>query len=273
MILLLRRAAARRVAPFSQFLFIALLIGLTGCSILSPPVAPQLPVPQWQSAQLIESLTQRQKQLQSVRSLARVDYAGPEGKQGFQEAVVVQRPDRLRLETLTFLGAILIVTVSPKEIVGYYPREGVLVRGQPTKENLRRYTQIPLELEEVTALLMGLPPVEMKASWNQDGNSLIFSSDGRKKDSLAFEWQQPVPTKWERFSDDGKVELSAQFGEYVSTTAGLFPAHIVFEAHRQKKKLEIRYQEPDVNGTITPDLFTQQKPANVKEVPIEAIGS
>ena len=54
---------------------------------------------------------------------------------------------------------------------------------------------------------------------------------------------------------------------------GCFPAHIVFEAHRQKKKLEIRYQEPDVNGTIPADLFTQQKPANVKEVPIEAIGS
>jgi hypothetical protein len=273
LILLLRRAAAQKVAPFSQFLFIVLVIGLVGCSIGTSPPAPQLSVPQWQSDRLIESLTERRKQLQSLRALARVDYAGPEGKQGFQEAVVVQRPDRLRLETLTFLGAILIVTANPKEIVGYHPREGVFVRGRPSKENLRRYTQIPLELEEVTALLVGLPPVEAKASWNQEANALIFSSNGRKKESLAFESQQPVPTKWERFGDDGKVELSAQFSEYISTAAGLFPVHIVFEAHRQKKKLEIRYQEPDVNGTITPDLFIQQKPANVKEVPIEAIGS
>ena len=49
------------------------------------------------------------EQFRSLRALAQVDYAGPEGKHGFQEAVLVQRPDRLRLETLTFLGAILIV--------------------------------------------------------------------------------------------------------------------------------------------------------------------
>ena len=230
-------------------------------------------MPQWESDKLIDSLTQRKKQFQSLRALARIDYAGPEGKQGFQEAVVVQRPDRLRLETLTFLGAILIVTANPKEIVGYHPREGVFVRGEPTKENLRRYTQIPLELEEVAALLMGLPPVETNAPWNQEGNLLIFSPKGRKQDSVAFESQQPVPTRWERFNSDGKVELSAQFSDYVATPAGLFPTHVVFEAHLQKKRLEIRYQEPNVNGTTSPDLFTQQKPANVKEVPIEAIGS
>ena len=273
MILLFRRVAIAKVAPHSRFLLIVLFIGLTGCAIVTAPPAPQLPVPQWESDKLIDSLTQRKKQFQSLRALARVDYTGPEGKQGFQEAVVVQRPDRLRLETSTFLGTILIVTAKPKEIVGYHPREGVFVRGKPSKENLRRYTQIPLELEDVVALLMGLPPVEANGSWSQQGNALIFPSAAGGKDSLAFESHQPVPTKWERFSDDGKVELSAQFSEYVATSAGLFPAHIVFEAHRQKKKLAIRYQEPDVNGTITADLFTQQKPANVKEVPIEAIGS
>ena len=49
MILLLRRAAAQKVAPFSQFLFIVLVIGLVGCSIGTSPPAPQLSVPQWQS--------------------------------------------------------------------------------------------------------------------------------------------------------------------------------------------------------------------------------
>ena len=273
MILLFWRAAARKGAPVPQFFFLALSIALAGCAGVTPPPAPQLPMPQWEAAKLIDSLAQRQKQLQSLRALARIDYAGPEGKQGFQEAVVVQRPDRLRLETLTFLGAILIVTVNPKEIVGYHPREGVFVRGQPSKENIRRYTQIPLELEDVAALLMGLPPVQANASWSQQGNTLIFPSAGGGKDSLAFESQQAVPTKWERFSDDGKIELTAQFSDYVDTSAGLFPSQLIFEVHRQKKKLAIRYQEPDINGTITPDLFTQQKPANVKEVPIEAIGS
>ncbi|HEV8724416.1 MAG TPA: hypothetical protein VGW77_27680, partial [Candidatus Binatia bacterium] len=63
------------------------------------------------------------------------------------------------------------------------------------------------------------------------------------------------------------------FSDYVSTAAGLFPSKISIEAHLQKKKLEIRYQEPELNATIPSELFTQQKPAHAQEVPIEAIGS
>jgi hypothetical protein len=44
------------------------------------------------------------------------------------------------------------------------------------------------------------------------------------------------------------------------------------EAPLQKKKLGIRYQEPEVNGAIPSEQFTQQIPAHVKEVPIEAVG-
>lgn len=249
-------------------------LALAACATVSPPKpAPQLPVPNWESAELISSLTQRRDQVRTLRSLGQVSYDGPEGKHGFQEAVVVQRPDRLRLETLSYLGAILIVTANDKEIIGYHPREGVFVRGQRTKENLVRYTHIPLELEEITSLLTGLPPVDGSAPWKQEGNTLIFSPNGRKRDALAFESQQPVPTKWERFNDDGKIELTARFSDYVTTPAGLFPSRISIEAQLQKRKVEIRYQEPELNAKLAADLFTQQKPPHAQEVPIEQIGN
>lgn len=263
------------LVPFQSLKLLILVtvgLGLAGCATVSPP-EPQLPAPRWESAELIKSMAQRREQVRSLRALARVDYAGPDGKHGFQEAVVVQRPDRLRLETLSPLGAVLIVTANDKEIVGYHPREGVFVRGRRSKENLLRYTKIPLELDEITSLLVGLPPVDPSAPWKQEGNTLIFSPSGRKKDALAFESQQPVPTKWERFNTSGEVELSAQFSDYVSTPAGLFPSKISIEAPLQKKKLDIRYQEPELNGKIPSELFTQQKPPHAQEVPIEAIGS
>jgi hypothetical protein len=250
-----------------------LALELGGCATVTPPLAPT-PPPLWQSGQLIASITQRSKEFRSVRALAQVDYAGPEGKHGFQEAVLVQRPDQLRLETLSLLGAILIVTANAKEIIGYHPREGVFVRGDRTKENIRRYTQIPLDLEEVTRLLLGLPPVQLSAPWTQEGNALIFSPNSGKRDVVTFEAQQPVPTKWERFNRDGKVELSAGFGDYISTPAGLFPSKIHFEAQLQNiMTLEIHYQEPEINTALPADLFSQQKPPNAQEVPIEAIGS
>jgi hypothetical protein len=231
-----------------------------------------LPVPEWQSSQLIESISQRGKGFRSLRALAQVEYAGPEGKHGFQEAVVVERPNRLRLETLSMLGAILIVTVNEREIVGYHPREGVFVRGPATKANLRRYTKIPVELEEITMLLLGLPPVNSSMSGKQEGTAMIFPRDGRGRDVVRFEHPQPVPTEWQRVNGNDEVELTARFSDYAVFEAGLFPTKIVFESDRPKQKLEIRYQEPELNGAIQPDLFTQQKPPHAEEVPMEAIG-
>lgn len=268
-----RRANFTNYRRSILFVIGILALELGGCATVTPPLAPK-PPPLWQSGQLIAAITQRSKEFRSVRALAQVDYAGPEGKHGFQEAVLVQRPDQLRLETLSFLGAILIVTANAKEIIGYHPREGVFVRGDRTKENLRRYTQIPLDLEEVTRLLLGLPPVQLSAPWTQEGNALIFSPNSGKRDVVTFEAQQPVPTKWERFNRDGKIELSAGFGDYISTPAGLFPSKIHFEAQLQNlTTLEIHYQEPELNAALPADLFSQQKPPNAQEVPIEAIGS
>ena len=246
---------------------------MVGCATVPPsPAKPQLPPKQWQVGELIDSLGERHNQLRSLRALARLDYAGPDGKGNVQEAVLVQRPDRLRLETLTFLGAILIVTVNDREIIGYHPREGIFVRGPRTKENLFRYTQIPLELAEITALLLGLPPVDTGAPVRQEGTALVFSPNGRKQDAVTFEAQTPVPTKWERFNDAGTVELSAQFSDYIRTPTGPFPARIQIEAQLQNRKLEIRYQQPEVNASLSPEIFTQEKPAHAEELRLETLG-
>jgi len=269
----LKRRPPRQPPCGSVALLIAVLsVGFAGCATVPAPAPPALPAKQWQASELIESLTQRLSQFRSLRALARIEYAGPDGKQGVQEAVIVQRPDRLRLETVTLLGVAAIVTVNDKEIVGYHVREGIMVRGKTTKANLLRYTQIPLELEEITTVLLGLPPVDPNRQWRQEGNTLVFAPQGQTTDVVAFEAAQPVPTRWERRNSDGTVEIRVAFADYVPAAAGLFPARVIMEAPLQKRKLELRYQEPEINVALAPDLFTQQKPGHVQELPIEALG-
>jgi hypothetical protein len=264
-----------RSSPHSRvsLVSVAICLVIASCSTVVPPAPePQVSGKRWEAGELIESLAQRRAQVRSLRSLARLDYAGPDGKGNVQEAVLVQRPDRLRLETLTFLGAVLIVTVDDREIIGYHPREGIFVRGRPTTANLLRYTQIPLRIDDITALLLGLPPVDSKQPSRQEENALVFSSAGRKHDALTFDAPTPVPTKWERFDDAGAVEMSARFLDYINTVAGQFPSRIQIEAQSQRRKLEIRYQEPEFNVSLAPEVFTQQKPAHAQEMQLEALG-
>jgi Domain of unknown function (DUF4292) len=253
---------------------------MVGCSTAARriPSPPQLeleqpPVTGWTADKLAGILSHRDRQFQSLRALASVSYRGPEGNQGFQEAVLVQRPDKVRLETLSLLGAILIITVNGDEIAGFHPRERLYLRGKSTKENLYRYTGIPFELQEMTRLLTGLPPVRNSTGWQIGGNSLYRELDGGGKEIVVFDLVREIPVRWYRLGPDGSPALSAAFENFSATPAGLFPSNITLEAETsaQKRSLDIVYQDPEVNVEIAPSLFDQEKPPNAKEAPIEAL--
>ncbi|MFQ5917388.1 MAG: hypothetical protein ACE5I0_06200, partial [Candidatus Binatia bacterium] len=98
------------------------------------------------TGELVGNLAKRIDRFRSLRSLAKVYYWSTEERGSIQGAILVRRPSRLRLETLSPLGAIFILTADGDEVVGFDPREGVLYRGRASKKNLVRYTLIPLEL-------------------------------------------------------------------------------------------------------------------------------
>jgi hypothetical protein len=272
------RAALRQVA---RGLFLAVIMAaIVGCSMFAsqiPSPAPneleRPPAAGWTAEKLAAILARRDQQFQSLRVLASVYYRGPEGRQGFQEAVLVQRPDKARLETLSGLGAILVVTVNADQIAGFHPREGVFVRGKSSKENLFRYTRMPLELHEMTRLLLGLPPVTVSADWKLAGSSLYRDLDGQRKEVVTFDLTRELPIRWYRLGPDGNSELSAAFDNFLPASPGLFPVKIILESPAQQRSLEIAYQEPEVNVQLPPSVFIQEKPPNAKEVPIEALGN
>lgn len=270
------RGALRKITR--SFLFAVIVGTLFGCStvVTKIPSSAELDLQQppgagWTAEKLAGVLARRDQQFRSLRSLASVSYRGPDGAHGFQEAILVQRPDKARLETLTLLGAILVVTVNANQIAGLHPREGLYLRGKSSKENLYRYTRIPLELQEMTRLLMVLPPVMPATEWQIGGNSLYRSLNGEGKEIVVFDLAREVPVRWYRLTADGSPELSASFDNFSSTPAGLFPLKINLEAGAQARFLEIVYQEPEVNVELPPSLFVQEKPPNVKEVAIEAL--
>ncbi|HEY1270043.1 MAG TPA: hypothetical protein VGH16_22485 [Candidatus Binatia bacterium] len=83
---------------------------------------------------------------------------------------------------------------------------------------------------------------------------------------------QPLPIRWQLFNPDGKIELSAEFGDYAQSTAGTFPMRIALESPPQKRRVEIVYKEPEVNAALGPELFVQKKPDNAREVALDSVG-
>jgi outer membrane lipoprotein-sorting protein len=123
----------------------------------------------------------------------------------------------------------------------------------------------------MTRLLIGLPPVVTSANWQIAGNSLYRELNGLGKEIVVFDLTREVPIRWYRLGSEGSPELSASFDNFSATPAGLFPLKITLEAAEQNRSLTIVYQEPEVDVEIAPSLFVQEKPANAREVPIEAL--
>jgi hypothetical protein len=251
------------------------LLGISGCATIAPEsgVAPAVEgVASLNTTELVKNLAQADRRLRSLRTLATVQYWGMEGRASFQEAILVLRPDRVRLETLSPLGATLIVTVDADEIAGFHTREGLFYRGRSSKENLLRYTHIPLALAELTALLMGLPPVEAPRQWQDGESSIYWETEGGGREKILFHPTLGVALGWERSGGDGEIELKAMFSNFSATPNGLFPLTIALEAPAQKRWLEIRYHEPELNVALPFPLFVQDRPASAREVPLESLG-
>ena len=254
---------------------IGIILGASSCAstLYKEPIDVEtVPAREWSREELFQSLTERAERFRSLRSLASVHYQGKDGRGKFQEAIVVQRPDRLRLETLSSFGVLLVVTANGDRVAGYDPRENFFVHGKSSKENLARLTRIPLELREIAALLMGLPPVAAQGNWEGKQNSLRRELPGGRNEVVTFHSKLGIPTQWERSGPNGGIEMSAHFSDFSSTPAGPFPLKISLEAPAQQKRVEIRYQEPELNVDLSPGLFVLEKPQNVRELPIESLG-
>ena len=250
--------------------------GLTlgSCASVSPSVSlpdgvtPQSPATQ----ELVHGLVKRADQVRTLRSLSSINYQYKDERGGFRVALLVDRPNRLRLETLSPLGAILVLTANGDEVVGFLPRKRILYRGVSSKRNLVRFTQIPLELAELTSLLLGLPPVLHGGTWQGEDHAIRRALPNGGSEWIDFDPALGVPIGWDRLDSDGNTELSAVFSDFVSTSAGPFPLKISLESDTEDKTWQIHYREPEINVQIPLPLFVQQRPKQVREISLESLG-
>ena len=254
--------------------WLAASLAVGGCASLQRPVSrPDSAVTKPPTAdELLSRLAQRMDRMQSLRSPYHISYKGQNEKGRFQGAILVHRPDRLRLETLSLVGAILVLTANGDQVAVFLPREKVFSRGKTSKENLLRFTRIPLELGELTSILLGLPPVELQGSWEREGAALERRLPQGGRERIGFDPEYELPLRWDRFSGGGTNELTAFFSDYITTRIGSFPSKISLHYPSQGRSWEIRYREPDVNVEIPPPLFVQQTPRRVREVPLDSFG-
>jgi outer membrane lipoprotein-sorting protein len=109
--------------------------------------------------QIVEELAAREAAVANFRGQAHLVYDGPQGAAKSSQMIVVQSPDRVRIDVMSPFGPSYTVAASGDRLRAYDRAEKILYVGSTTPENLTRYTRVSLRIDVLAMLIRGLPPM------------------------------------------------------------------------------------------------------------------
>jgi outer membrane lipoprotein-sorting protein len=229
------------------------------------------------AVELLTKLDARANSLRSFRALADMHYVSATDKLGIREVVVVERPDRLRIEMMSTFGVALQIATDGKTVRAFHRGDRVYYRGAATTENLARFTRLDLDLAEIADLLVGLPPARPDAhsgslAYDRKLGEWRVSSTGPGGGGVEL-WFDAGDLNLARAlanDSDGRRRYEANFGSYTTIDGVSVPALVRFEVPEQGAKIELRYSKISVNPALEASLFVFDAPPNTKIVDLDA---
>ncbi len=258
------------------FPIVAVGLLVAGCAARRPPI-PLHPAPAVLPAapDLEAALRARRDAIRSLRAMARLRYQSPEDSNTSREAIVVARPDRLRVEVLALFGSVFVLTADNGKFTAYARQEGTVYHGSASPQNLWRYARLGLPVSDLVAIVLGTPPprrgqrsqVDFDADtgrirlWQQqdEGAQMVWFSDSG------------LPVAAEQRGDDGQAQWRATFSDYEAHDGVPVATRIGIEWPPGQRSIVIALQDIDVNPTLDNSIFALHAPPGSKVVQLDPV--
>jgi hypothetical protein len=219
------------------------------------------------AATLLQQLADRRAAITSLRARLRLRT----GLQGVwtRQAVVVERPDHVRVDVLTPMGLALALGTRDALLWAYEPAERVRYEGRATPANLVRLLGAPIALTDVVDILLGMPPARTALRPPQ----LSVTDDGEYRLTLPLaDGQQTI---W--FAGDTLAVVRAEERRGATTILRVaftdhrddFPRTVDVEAPARGAPVRLAYDDVVLNADVAAALFVP--PPAERVLPLEAV--
>jgi len=241
---------------------------------------PARPRPQWTGVLpkpdvLLAEIGVRRRAITAVRGFAHISYESAQEKVGSRHAVVVAPPDRFRLEILSPIGAVAVVTANARELAVWVRRDHRTYRGPATAASIGAWVGVPLRVADVDAVLTGLPPERAAtgaatATYDESAGLVrvhVPIAGGRQ--DLWYAGDRPNPVACETTLDGTKQTLRIAFADYRTIAGVTLPLDVDMHLEPAGRRVHVRWEPPTPNGTVREDAFAFPVQAGVEEMPLE----
>jgi len=246
-------------------------VALGGCALYTVDLVPEaqnLPRPSRPVArEILRSLQDREAAITALQAVLDVTVRRADTQEYRQEAVVVERPDLIRLESIGWGGLTTLVIVSDgRRVMAHALLQNLFVEGRATPENVAKVTGFRVAPAHLVRLLLGLPPLAVRVETME-----LYGPDDDR--AYLLRGQDAAFTQRLWISDDN---LSLLRGElYDRTTLRLrfryVPAiygvpTLLLEEPMKRVAVELAYRSSTRNPELSHELFRIPEPVQGAQV-------
>lgn len=267
----------------ARSLGIVALVAVVTAGCPRPPFAPGPGGVITDPQVVLNAIEDRNAALRSAQGEARANVDTPKGGGGVDLYVLVEEPDRFRLEAIDFFGRPLGVLATDGVAFTYLDMQaGRFVEGPATPENVSRLLPVVVPADELASILLGeVPLLEHTAS--NGGAALTVDHDARAyrlelgppDHRLQRVWLTPPALRPVAFEVADRPQSRAAFAPGAHRN---FPGYRVefsdFEGPLDRPRtirlatldrqfrVELKWRDRELDPAIDPALFTVQPPAS-----------
>jgi outer membrane lipoprotein-sorting protein len=250
---------------------------IAACSARGPVSIAQ-PVPAISSAsptafELDLRLRERRAAFSRFRGQARLTYESGSEKGRASQMVVVEEPDRVRIDFMSPFGPTYTVAADGVVLVAYDRGEKVLSSGSPSAANVYRYPRVPATIPLLASLIRGLPPEpdrlgQATVREEADGWHWVAALRGGGLLTVVFEKGSLEPRAVSVIGSAGAGDLTARFDDY-EDVEGVSAPHLVRATLPGGGEVELKYSRIWRDVGLTDDAFTIEAPEGVRAVDMD----
>jgi hypothetical protein len=187
-----------------------------------------------------------------LRAVGKLRVESPDGSASVREVVLVERPARLRLESLNMLGQAASLLVIDGERFSFFDGK-TLEDGEVGAELLRSRLGLALEPSEAVSALLVAP---LEDEWRPRAilgrgaerevrlatQSLRFSAAGELAALAALD-------------EDGAERWRAEYADWRDVPGGRYPFSLVLTSSETELRAELVLDQVELNPSLDPSLF------------------
>jgi outer membrane lipoprotein-sorting protein len=246
-----------------------------GCAATRPLTPHPAPAVLPSAAQLETTLALRRDGVRSLRALAHLRFRDGDDSNSSREAIIVARPDRLRVEVLSLFGSVFVLTADGGTLTAYARQEGTVYQGQTSPENLWRYARIGLPVTDLVDLLLGTPPARSdrhaQVAFEPSSGWIRLRQDIDDRSQVVWFSEAELPVAAEERRDNDAPLWHATFGDYEDHGGLAIATRIGVDMPAARRSVEVAFDDIDLNPTLDHSIFAFQTPPGSKVVYLDRV--